>query len=432
MQRKNQNQFLRLLFSLILVSGCFTSQIRGLQILPAQQKMLVGDEFNPSSTLPLKELTNLSVHWTSEKQGIMSQVASKPVAAKPGQVNMQFRLFGFLPVKNMVVDVVPHLKVVPGGHSIGVLLNSQGVMVVGHSQVVDNQGQKHFPARVAGIKVGDVVTKINNHAVNNDSEMSKLIKREAASGQPLYIELKRKQQKLRVTLQPVLCKETNSYRIGLFIRDSAAGVGTLTFYHPDTHKYGALGHVITDADTGQKIDIRDGKVVKASIQGIQQGKKGSPGEKIGMFVDDNTINGSISKNCQVGIFGKINSNLDNSLDKMLPVGLSTQVQTGPAEIYTVVDGTRIQPFKINIERLLPFDRPDGKGMIIEVTDERLLQKTGGIVQGMSGSPIIQNGKIIGAVTHVFVNNPAKGYGVYIEKMLFEAGIMSTKQLQKAS
>lgn len=394
--------------------------------------MLVGDEFNPSSILPFKELTNLSVHWSSESKGIISQVASKPVAAKPGQVNMQFRLFGFLPVKSVTVDVIPNLEVIPGGHSIGVLLNSQGVMVVGHSQVIDQQGEKHFPARLAGIKVGDVVTKINNLPVTNDSEMSKIIKKEAAKGQPLILEVRRKQQRLQLTLQPVLCKETNSYRIGLFIRDSAAGVGTLTFYHPKTHKYGALGHVITDADTGQKIDIRDGKVVKAAIQGIQQGKKGSPGEKIGMFVDDNSINGGISKNCQVGIFGKLDANLGNSLGGALPVGLSTQVKTGAAEIYTVVDGTKIQPFKINIERLLPFDRPDGKGMIIEVTDQKLLQKTGGIIQGMSGSPIIQSGKIIGAVTHVFVNNPAKGYGVYIEKMLFEAGIMSSQQLDKVS
>jgi len=431
-QSKKRSKILGLLVVALIIAGCFSTQLQNFIRLPNQQKISVGDELTLGFDFPRQALDRLSVYVEARESGVFKLNGNPfvnqafrynqgvPVATEPGQVNIYLKLFGFIPLKSMTVDVVPKLKLIPGGQSIGVMLNSQGVMIVGFSPVIDKSGVKHYPAKDAGIKVGDTVLKINGQPVNSDHEMAGIIKNTGADGGELKVLIKRDNRIEEKVVKPVLCKETGSYRIGLYIRDSAAGVGTLTFIDPDNLRYGALGHVITDADTGQKINLRDGKIVKASVQGIKQGKKGIPGEKIGMFLQDGEITGNIRKNTQVGIFGTLDKLIKNPFfQEPVPVALSSQVKTGPAEILTVIDGTKIEKFNIEIQRVLPYDRPDAKGMIIKVTDRRLLARTGGIIQGMSGSPILQDNKIIGAVTHVFVNDPTRGYGVYIEKMINE-------------
>jgi stage IV sporulation protein B len=209
----------------------------------------------------------------------------------------------------------------------------------------------------------------------------------------------------------------------MYIRDSAAGVGTLTFYDPKHKVYGALGHVITDMDTGKPIRVGDGKVVKSNVTSIQKGESGEPGEKRAIFFQENQVIGNIQKNTPFGIFGKMNSPPGEGLmNREIPVALAEQVTEGPAKILTVVDGQKVEQFDIQIVHVLRQKFPATKGLIIKVIDPRLLEKTGGIVQGMSGSPIIQNGKLVGAVTHVFVNDPTSGYGTFIEWMLQDAGV----------
>ena len=197
----------------------------------------------------------------------------------------------------------------------------------------------------------------------------------------------------------------------------------MTFYHPSTKKYGALGHVISDMDTKKPIVVEDGQIVRSTVTSIEKGSNGNPGEKLARFSDDKEIIGDINRNSPFGIFGKLHKDIENGImDKPMPIALSHQVKEGPAKILTVVDNDKVEMFNIEIVSTIPQKFPATKGMVIKVTDPKLLAKTGGIVQGMSGSPIIQSGKVIGAVTHVFVNDPTSGYGVHIEWMLSEAGI----------
>ncbi len=197
----------------------------------------------------------------------------------------------------------------------------------------------------------------------------------------------------------------------------------MTFYEPKTKKYGALGHVISDMDTKKPIVVEDGQIVKSTVTSIEKGRNGTPGEKLARFSADREIIGNITVNSPFGIFGKLNKNITNGiLDKPMPIALSHQVEEGPAQILTVVSGNEVEAYDIEIVSTIPQKFPATKGMVIKVVDKKLLNETGGIVQGMSGSPIIQNNKVVGAVTHVFVNDPTSGYGVHIEWMLHETGI----------
>lgn len=205
----------------------------------------------------------------------------------------------------------------------------------------------------------------------------------------------------------------------------------MTFYDPKSKKYGALGHVISDMDTKKPIVVEDGQIVRSTVTSIEKGSNGVPGEKLARFSEDRQIIGNITRNSPFGIFGKLSSTMENGImDKAMPIALSHQVKEGPAKILTVVDDDQVKEFDIEIMSTIPQKFPATKGMVIKITDPKLLKKTGGIVQGMSGSPIIQNGKVVGAVTHVFVNDPTSGYGVHIEWMLNEAGIDIYKNNRK--
>jgi len=409
--------------------------------LPNQQKLSVGDNLTLGLNFPksLSEqlsiqindsegILNLSESFRNDKK-LFNFTESSPVALEPGQLILQLKLFGFIPLKKINVDVIPNIKVYPGGQAVGVLLRTQGVLVVGQSPIVDEEGKAHFPAKEAGIKTGDSIIKINDHNIQTDDQLAKLINELGQKHQKIILSIKRNNNIFSKELMAIYCVETNTYRIGLFVRDNAGGVGTLTFYDPISKKYGALGHMISDSDTNQKINIKKGKLVKASIEGIQKGKKGLPGEKVGVFVENSDM-GNIEVNSFCGIFGTLTGyKISNDMyKKPLAVGFANQVKTGSAQILTTLEGQKIEKFAINIERVMP-GRRDGKEMVIKIIDPKLLKITGGIIQGMSGSPIIQNGKIIGAITHVFINDPTRGYGILIEDMLIEAGILNQIQVE---
>ncbi|HZK85433.1 MAG TPA: SpoIVB peptidase [Desulfosporosinus sp.] len=335
-------------------------------------------------------------------------------------VEVSYKLFGIFPLKSGEVVVMNPMKLIPGGQSIGVTLKTKGVMVVGQAPVIDKAGNKLFPAKEAGIEVGDILLKIDNLEVRTDQEVSNAINLGGEQKGNVHVVYKHKEQIVEKTIKPVFCLDTERYRMGLFVRDEAAGVGTLSFLDPFTGLYGALGHVITDADTNQKIEVSNGKVMASTIYGIEKGKRGSPGEKIGSFVTNSTFTGTIEKNTMTGIFGVMSGPVVNPYYKQaIPVGWESEVKVGPAKIYTVIQGEKIEEFDVTIDRVM-HNRSDSKNMIVRVTDSRLLEITGGIIQGMSGSPIIQDGKIIGAVTHVFVNDSQRGYGVFIQNMINES------------
>lgn len=316
------------------------------------------------------------------------------------------------------------IKVIPGGQSIGVQLHTLGVLVVGHHLVNGNEGALS-PGEDAKIHVGDVILKINGDKIKGMEDVKPYVEKAGEHNKKLNVTIKRGKETIKTSLQPIMDKKDNQYKIGLYIRDSAAGIGTMTFYDPKSRKYGALGHVISDMDTKKPIAIDDGTIVRSSVTSIERGNNGSPGEKQAKFsIEENKI-GSITKNSPFGIFGKLNDNhmlTNGQKDKALPIALSYEVKEGPAKILTVVDDEKVEEYDIEIVSSVPQKFPATKGMVIQITDPELLKKTGGIVQGMSGSPIIQDGKLIGAVTHVFVNDPTSGYGVHIEWMLQDAGV----------
>lgn len=393
---------------------------------PEKIRMFQGSLTELSLTMPVTATVETSdpdvVHVaaaTDQQVDLRHPLTIQP--GHPGDAKVMLKVAN-IPVKTVDVEVLPDLKVIPGGQSIGVQLQTVGVLVVGH-HLVESGGQKISPGEQANVKVGDMITRINGTEIKDMSQVGKLINESGRNGKKVELTLLRGKQTLKTEIVPALDAKENMYRMGLYIRDSAAGVGTLTFYEPQSTKYGALGHVISDVDTGKPITVGGGHVIQSSVTSIEKGESGAPGEKFAIFKNERVKLGSIEKNTPFGIFGAMRQLPENTIGKEpIPVGLSEQVKPGPAEIYTVVDGQKVEKFKIEIVNVIPQKYPATKGLILKVTDPVLLKKTGGIVQGMSGSPIIQDGKLVGAVTHVFVNDPTSGYGTYIEWMLQDAGI----------
>ncbi len=338
---------------------------------------------------------------------------------KIGQSIINFRLFGLIPIRSISVNVLPEIEVMPGGQAIGVLLRNKGVMVVGKSQVNSKDGI-YAPAQQAGIEVGDTILKVNGQEIYDKIKLASLIQNVADENKKISLLVRKKKGDLReIKVKPVQNRD-GIYMIGLYVDDGVAGVGTLTFYKPETKEYGALGHVITESNSGIKIEVRDGRIVEAKISGINYGRKGIPGEKRGTFYSIKNVLGTIEKNTDYGIYGRLERLPQNPFfDNPVPVATISQVKRGPAKIYTVVEDGKIEEYIINIDKVYRQTTPGGRGMVITISDHNLKKKTGGIIQGMSGSPIIQNGKLVGAVTHVFVNNPLQGYGVFAEWMLLE-------------
>ncbi|RCW51198.1 SpoIVB peptidase [Paenibacillus prosopidis] len=341
-----------------------------------------------------------------------------------GQTSMKVKLFGKIPFKTVKVNVVPDLRVIPGGQTIGVKVKSAGILVVGHHQVTGNDGMKKSPGEAAGLRLGDLIVKINGTNINEVHKVAELSEKAGNNKQPLEVMYKRNGQLAETKLSPVFDAEDKAWRLGLYIRDSAAGVGTLTFYAPDQGVYGALGHVITDLDTQTPIEVGEGQILQSSVTSINKSQNGEPGEKRAHFVKESKILGNVERNTPFGIFGKMNEvPMHSYSEKSVPVAFAEDVKEGPAQILTVVNGQKVERFNIEIVHVSKQSGPATKGMVIKITDKRLLSKTGGIVQGMSGSPIIQDGKLVGAVTHVFVNDPSSGYGCFIEWMLQDAGVL---------
>lgn len=313
------------------------------------------------------------------------------------------------------------IKLVPGGQPIGVKLNTDGILVVGFSDIDTPSGKKMSPAAASGIQIGDSIVDVEGKEIKTTSDLSEAINKNGNKNKEIALKIKRKDSYETIKIRPIYNNANKECKIGLWVRDSAAGVGTLTFYDPSSGKFGALGHPINDMDTGSIIKIKDGNIFNAKIISIEQGRRGKPGELRGIFSEDDDI-GKISKNTSQGIYGSMTGRFEKSgKNNELPIAKQNEIKEGPAKILACIDDNEVKEYNISIEKKFYQSKPGSKSMIIKITDKELLEKTGGIVQGMSGSPIIQNGKIVGAVTHVFVNRPDMGYGIYIEWMIDELG-----------
>ena len=304
------------------------------------------------------------------------------------------------------------VSVIPGGELVGMKVYTKGVYIVDIS-FVNTENGRIYPGKDSGLKKGDYITKINGYPINSIEEFSTMI----TGGEEYELEVLRKDKTLNTTITPVYSKEHNEYKVGLWIRDSTAGIGTVTFYNKETGDFAALGHAISDKDINKPLILREGKVYKASVSGVVKGEKGNPGELEGGFSPLDKETGILTGNNSAGVSGKCYSVPQK---EEVQLGTQSDVTEGDAYIYSCVEGEEVKKYSVKIVKLLKSNLYTSKGMIVQVTDERLLTKTGGIVQGMSGSPVIQNGKLVGAVTHVFVNDPTRGYGIFIENMLAEA------------
>ncbi|MGE5592175.1 MAG: SpoIVB peptidase [Betaproteobacteria bacterium] len=362
-----------------------------------------------------------------------------------GETSLEVRLLDVIPVKRLLVSVVPEVRVMPGGHAIGVLLAARGVVVVGHYPVVGVDGRRRYPAREAGIEVGDVIVSINGRAVNDKSEVEQAIDLAGRSGKPVEISILRDSRALAVRVSPVEVEAedttglqrqgslTTQYKIGIWVRENAAGVGTLSFYDPESRVYCALGHVITDAATNKEVDVARGRIVQAQILGIHHGSRGQPGEKVGSFSGEEDVVGTIERNTKFGIFGTLTKVPSNPYFKeAIPIAMAEEVTPGYADLYTVVEDNRVERFRVEIQRVARQATPQTKGLVIKIVDPRLLALTGGIVQGMSGSPIVKDGKLVGVLTHVFVSDQTRGYGVLAEWLAREAGLFARKSGAQAA
>ncbi|MGO0122876.1 SpoIVB peptidase [Desulfothermobacter acidiphilus] len=405
-------------FWLLLLAGAYLSAA----LWPVKQDLLVGEHLDLSPSLPsfLRSQVRLQLHGT---QVLWREGSLDLQAGSPGHAKVQLRLQGFLPLRTLVLEVHPTCQVFPGGQSVGVLLYAQGLLVAGFADVLEGQHYSN-PASAAGIRRGDLILAVDGQPVTGAEALKQAVERAGKEGRALSFQLKRNGRRLKVEVRPSFCQRTRSHRVGLLVQEATAGVGTLTFYDPCTRKYGALGHPITERWGTRPADLAEGRVVEAHVREVRRGEKGQPGEKIGVLAPAAGFRGNIKRNTIYGVFGYLEKLPSHPFyPNPIPVASSSQVHPGRAELLTVIEDGRLECFQTEIVRVNRLGSHQGKDIMIRVVDERLLRVTGGIVQGMSGSPLIQDGRLVGAVTHVLVSRPECGYAVLAERMLKECELL---------
>ncbi len=366
--------------------------------------------------ITMKTLLGINIKANSET--IETASNNQTISQKPGQATIQVSLFNNIILKDIDVDILPKTKVIPVGNIAGVKLYTSGVLVVGMSEIEGVDNKKYRPYENSGIKEGDTITQINDTQINSTQELIETVNK--AEGQAVKVKYIQSEHTKECSIEPVKTAN-NEYKLGLWVRDSVAGVGTVSFYEPSTKTFGALGHGITDIDTEELINIASGEFVTTRILNVTKGESGNPGKIQGTVENQKNI-GKIYKNSKFGIYGTVEnlSSLNIDQSKEMEVALRDEIQLGKATILCSLDNQKVEEYEIEIQKIYKENNYDNKSMQIKVTDQRLIDKTGGIIQGMSGSPIIQNGKFIGAVTHVLVNNPQEGYAVFGDIMLKQA------------
>lgn len=365
--------------------------------------------------IAMRTLLGVNIKLDSKTMETVSSTNNNTISPKQGKATLEVSLFNNISLKDVNVDILPRTKVIPVGSIAGVKLYTSGVLVVGMSEIEGIDNKKHKPYENTGIQEGDTITQINDIPISSTQELMRTVNQ--AKGKVVKVQYVQSQQTKECSIEPVQTTD-NQYKLGLWVRDSAAGVGTVSFYEPTTKTFGALGHGITDIDTEELINIASGEFVTTRILNITKGESGLPGKIQGTVENQQNI-GKIYKNTKFGIYGIVDNLASLKIDtaKEMEVALRDEIQIGKANILCSLDNQEVQEYEIEIEKIFKENNYDNKSMQIKVTDKRLLEKTGGIIQGMSGSPIIQNHKFVGSVTHVLVNNPQEGYAVFGDIML---------------
>ncbi len=387
------------------------------QSIPSEMILNTGSEHRLETTFPLtlraKDPGLGVITLGSETLEDVSYSSMMISTTAPGTTELSLELFGLIPIKDITITVEEERKLIPGGQSIGVMLYTNGALVVGGSDIMTDIGYIN-PAKEAGLLSGDVIEEVNGVSIDNSAHLTDIINDTAGV---VDVTVNRNGDIFKLSITPVLDSLDNKMKIGVWVRDSTAGIGTMTFIDPKTMRFAGLGHAITDVDTGKKLSVKEGEIVFSEILEVVPGKSGEPGELKGYFDPASQVVGDLIINNDFGIYGNVENLSGVDMSDALPVMPKENVREGDATIVSTVVGGQKTEFDCRIVSTENQSSPDIKSFVIEVTDEELLSICGGIVQGMSGSPVIQDGMIVGAVTHVFVSDPTKGYGLYAEWML---------------
>lgn len=389
--------FSRLKAAALLVTATAVLQFAGsIGQLPKLISVRSGQDYQLACALPVE------LEWDGE-----TPVSTNAVVQTQGTL----KLFGIVPVKEVSIHVLPDMELIPGGFLVSVKLFCDGVLVVGLGDVQTQMGNVS-PARKAGLAVSDVVVSIDNVAVDTIEALREAVQQ--GNGQPVTVTFLRQGKEQTVTVTPAL-STSGGYSMGLWVRDSTAGVGTVSFIEPESGVFGSLGHPVCDVDTGNMLPVKSGYVQRSEVISSQKGVRGTPGALYGVF-DKGKEDGVILANTNAGLFGSFSQVVWDE-QQAVPIATSTEIKTGDATILCCVDGSEVAEYTVRIVRINDDLSAQSRNLLLKVTDQRLLDATGGIVQGMSGSPILQNGKLVGAVTHVLVDDPTQGYGIFIENMI---------------
>lgn len=365
--------------------------------IPDELSVYTGEDVSDCINIPFIEFSEPSITVSSN-------------GSKAINVSSQASVLGGVKLKDVEVNVFDKIKLYPGGMPFGVKIYTKGLLVVGISEV-ESEGKVFNPAGESGLRVKDIIEKVNGKETDTIVDFSKEI--ESSGGSDISLTVIRGGREMEFSLKPILSSADGKYKAGLWVRDSTAGIGTVTYINPADNTFAGLGHGICDADTGEIMPLKNGDVVNVTISGITKGLPGTPGELNGYF--NSGKSGELLMNTNTGVYGQLDSIPNALVSAPLPIALKREIKEGYAYIYSTV-GDKIEKYDVEIQSINK-NSSENKNFIIKVTDKKLLEKTGGIVQGMSGSPIIQDGRIIGAVTHVLINDPTRGYGIFIENML---------------
>ena len=401
-------------FFIIIISLVIYVYVCNITLLPSNIIIFQGEDVN------LRTVAGINIRRAGKVKASSVQASNdisvdNSVESSAGSYELNLDLFGTIPVKEINVNVIERTKVIPCGDLIGVKMYSKGALVVGFSEIEGADNKIYKPYNNSGIKEGDTIVEINGNSISNTNELVDQVNE--ANGDCLVVKYKSGEAVKETNITPVK-NSMNEYKLGIWVRDAAAGVGTLTFVEPSTGNFAALGHGIVDIDTGGIFNISNGELVGSRMISIRKGEKNNPGEIRGI-IDSADVIGNIRKNTNYGVFGTTYdmSNYINQNNKEYEVALRSEIKEGEAEVICELENNKKTSYKIKIEKIYTSNNYDNKSMLIKIVDDRLINKTGGIIQGMSGSPIIQNGKFIGAITNVLVNDPTMGYAIFGDLMI---------------
>lgn len=404
---------------ILIISLILFIYVSNITAMPDKMILFQGERINIKTAFGVNIASKKDGHQNSsdakQEEIIQASTGANEEDSYNGKVVLTANLFGKIPVKEINVNVIENTKVIPLGDLVGLKLYTDGVLVVGMSEISGIDNKKYKPYQDCNIQEGDRIVKMNESAVTCTADLVHVV--EESKGNEIAVTYIREEETMQTSITPVK-SEDRKYKLGLWVRDAAAGVGTVSFYEPATGMFASLGHGILDIDTEQLLDIATGEFVTTNVVSIQKGEKGNPG-KIQGSIEKQTEIGLIDKNTNLGVYGKLNnlSKLNVDLSKAVDVALREEIQTGKASIICTLENNQKKEYEVEIQKLYKNNHVDNKSMLLKVTDPELLEKTGGIIQGMSGAPIMQNGKLIGAVTHVLVSDPTMGYGIFADMMI---------------